>query len=273
MVSFNAAPSAAILDIIRQANSDLTQAQNRISSGLKVASAKDDPTAWLQAKTVGSEIVRNKALLSVMSSYKGVTDAASAGLDTVAGALDDITKLAATMSAAGSATDAQKAQLTGLQNKINAAILGSGFGATNLLTSASAVTANIGYKQDGSFIQATYTANVITSDSDMTAVLAASPDLSSATNIATYATKVANAVSKIAVASANVANFAGSIDTASSFLSKLNDIRDTYVGSLVNADMEKESARVQALQVRLQLSYQALAISGQSASNILRLFQ
>jgi len=57
------------------------------------------------------------------------------------------------------------------------------------------------------------------------------------------------------------------------FVNKLMDSIDVGIGQLVDADMNEESTRLQALQVRQQLGVQALGIANQSAQMILRLFQ
>jgi flagellin len=57
------------------------------------------------------------------------------------------------------------------------------------------------------------------------------------------------------------------------FVSKLMDSIETGIGQLVDADMNEESTRLQALQVRQQLGVQALGIANQSAQQILALFQ
>ncbi len=51
------------------------------------------------------------------------------------------------------------------------------------------------------------------------------------------------------------------------------DAIDTGIGQLVDADMNEELTRLQALQVRSQLGVQALSIANQSAQQILQLFQ
>jgi flagellin len=45
------------------------------------------------------------------------------------------------------------------------------------------------------------------------------------------------------------------------------------VGQLVDADMEEESTRLQALQVQQQLGIQALSIANGNSQNILSLFR
>jgi flagellin len=57
------------------------------------------------------------------------------------------------------------------------------------------------------------------------------------------------------------------------FVDKLMDSIDTGIGQLVDAEMNEESTRLQALQVRQQLGVQALGIANQSAQQILQLFQ
>ena len=58
-----------------------------------------------------------------------------------------------------------------------------------------------------------------------------------------------------------------------SFMSKLQDSLDSGVGDLVDADLAKESARLQALQTKQQLGVQALSIANQSTGTILGLFR
>ena len=65
----------------------------------------------------------------------------------------------------------------------------------------------------------------------------------------------------------------GRIQTQMEFISGLTDALKTGIGSLVDADMEEASARLQALQVQQQLGVQALSIANQSPQTILSLFQ
>jgi flagellin len=65
----------------------------------------------------------------------------------------------------------------------------------------------------------------------------------------------------------------GRIDTQSDFVSKLMDTLKSGIGTLVDADMEEASARLQALQVQQQLATQSLSIANQAPQNILALFR
>ena len=63
------------------------------------------------------------------------------------------------------------------------------------------------------------------------------------------------------------------IDAQSAFNSKLSDAIEGGIGNLVDADLAKESAKLQALQVKQQLGVQALAIANQAPQTIISLFR
>lgn len=65
----------------------------------------------------------------------------------------------------------------------------------------------------------------------------------------------------------------GRIETQTEFVGKLTDSLKSGIGSMVDADMEEASARLQALQVQQQLATQALSIANQAPQNILALFR
>jgi len=65
----------------------------------------------------------------------------------------------------------------------------------------------------------------------------------------------------------------GRIETQSSFISSLTDNLKSGIGSLVDANMEEASARLQALQVQQQLGVQSLSIANQAPQTILSLFR
>lgn len=74
-------------------------------------------------------------------------------------------------------------------------------------------------------------------------------------------------------ASASFGSAQSRLDTQSDFVGKLTDALKTGIGSMVDADMEEASARLQALQTQQQLATQALSIANQAPQNILSLFR
>ena len=63
------------------------------------------------------------------------------------------------------------------------------------------------------------------------------------------------------------------VDIQKDFVSKLTDSMKAGIGSMIDADMEEASARLQALQVQQQLSTQALSIANQQPQSLLSLFR
>ncbi|MFQ6551068.1 flagellin [Aestuariibius insulae] len=74
-------------------------------------------------------------------------------------------------------------------------------------------------------------------------------------------------------AAAEFGSVQGRIDSQSEFISNLTDSLKSGIGSLVDADMEAASARLQALQVQQQLGIQSLSIANQAPQSILSLFR
>lgn len=74
-------------------------------------------------------------------------------------------------------------------------------------------------------------------------------------------------------AAASFGSVEGRIETQSDFVGTLVDSLKSGIGTLVDADMEETSARLQALQVQQQLATQSLSIANQAPQNILSLFR
>lgn len=74
-------------------------------------------------------------------------------------------------------------------------------------------------------------------------------------------------------ASAELGSSQTRLSIQSDFISKLSDALTTGIGTMVDADMEEASARLQSLQVQQQLGIQALSIANQAPQSVLALFR
>jgi flagellin len=98
----------------------------------------------------------------------------------------------------------------------------------------------------------------------------------STTDIATLDSYIKGAdagVKELATVASNLGAVKSRISLQQDFVKSLMDALDRGVGTLVDADMNEESTRLQALQVKQQLGIQALSIANSQTQNILRLFQ
>jgi flagellin len=98
-------------------------------------------------------------------------------------------------------------------------------------------------------------------------------NVSTANGAATALGNIEGLIQTAIDASASFGSSQGRVSTQSDFVSGLTDAMQTGMGSLVDADLEEASARLQALQVQQQLATQALSIANQAPQNILSLFR
>ncbi|WP_102224015.1 flagellin [Acidimangrovimonas sediminis] len=80
-------------------------------------------------------------------------------------------------------------------------------------------------------------------------------------------------IEKSTTAAAAFGSAESRLETQSTFISDLTSSMKAGIGSLVDADMEEASARLQALQVQQQLGVQSLSIANQAPQSILSLFR
>jgi flagellin len=84
---------------------------------------------------------------------------------------------------------------------------------------------------------------------------------------------VDGAIGSITTAASNLGAVKQRVGLQEDFVSSLMDAIDRGVSQLVDANMEEESTRLQALQVQQQLGIQALSIANSTSQNILSLFR
>jgi flagellin len=136
-----------------------------------------------------------------------------------------------------------------------------GHGETAAAVSSAAVTATItdlDFTVDGAGALATVTSAL---------------SLTNDTNAAAAASAITTAITTLNQQLATLGSQAKALDVQKVFLSKLSDSIENGIGNLVDADLAKESARLQSLQVKQQLGAQALSIANQMPSIVLSFFR
>ena len=260
----------AALQSLNATNKELTTTQSRINTGLNVSSTKDDSAKYTVAQTLRGDLGGLTAVSSSLSTAKSTTDVAVAGGEQVSDLLIQMRSKALEATDSGITDDSRSAlgkDVDALKDQINTIIKSSTFNGINLLDgSTDAVSA----------LQSTDTTqdslSVTNQDfaSDVTGLGATFTDATSAktmvTNIEAASKSVLGKLSTLGSASRK-------IDGQSTFISKLSDAIEAGVGNIVDADLAKESAKLQALQVKQQLGVQALSIANQAPQTITSLFR
>lgn len=95
----------------------------------------------------------------------------------------------------------------------------------------------------------------------------------SAASATTASNALEQAIVDLNVTLASLGSQATALDAQQSFLAKLSDEIENGIGNLVDADLAKESAKLQSLQIKQQLGAQALSIANQAPQVILSLFR
>jgi flagellin len=250
----------------------LQATQNRINTGLKVASAKDNAAIFAIAQ---NQRATSSALNSVVSSLQrgqSTVDVALSAGQSVADILSQLKEKALAAADATLDTNSRTAlndEFKSLLTQITNTVSNADFNGSNLI------------KSGGTTIQAL-------ANADATAhITVAAEDLSlgganlglSTSSIST-ATLATTAITTLNSAIANVSSALGHLGTGSkalgshlTFIQNLQNTIEAGVGNLVDADLAKESANLQALQTKQQLGIQALSIANQSSSILLGLFR
>ena len=97
--------------------------------------------------------------------------------------------------------------------------------------------------------------------------------LSTAGSALTASGDLESAIIALNVQMASLGSQAKALDIQHNFLTALSDTVEKGIGNLVDADLAKESAKLQSLQIKQQLGAQALSIANQSPQVLLSLFQ
>ena len=103
--------------------------------------------------------------------------------------------------------------------------------------------------------------------------VAATASIGTETLAATMIATVNTAITNVSTALSKLGTGSKALASHQTFVGKLQDSIDAGVGNLVDADLAKESAKLQALQTKQQLGIQALSIANQSSSSLLSLFR
>jgi flagellin len=308
LLTNNAAMTA--LQTLTQTNKALNETQSHISTGLRVASAQDNAAYWSIATTMRSDRAALSTVQDALGLGSATVDTAYTAMNSAKDVISEMkTKLVA---AREPGVDRSKVQneIKELQNQLTSIGSAAAFSGENWLSVDSSAT---GYNATKSVVASFTrsggavsigtisidTANVklfdasasadgiVDANRDATGAVSASGTFSLATlDISTLTDSAADqttldgfikgadaALGDVTDAAASLGAVKSRIDLQKDFVSNLMDAIDKGVGQLVDADMNQESTKLQALQVQAQLGVQALSIANQSSQNILSLFR
>ena len=261
------------LQNLNATNMELSQTQNRINTGKKVSTAKDNGAIWAIAQAQRAEIGALGAVKQSLDRAVSTVDVAMSAGESVSDLLLQMKEkalAAADTSLSATSRTALNEDFKALRDQITKIVSNATFNGSNLLNTGAAAIAPLA-NADGTS-KLTVAAEVMALGGAIV-TLAATASFNTATIALTLSGTVDTSISNVSAALARLGTKSKSLALHSTFVSKLSDTLQAGVGNLVDADLAKESAKLQALQTKQQLGIQALSIANTAPQPILSLFR
>ena len=262
------------LQNLNATESSLQTTQNDISTGLSVNNAKDNAAIWSIAQGQRADIGALDAVTQSLNRATSIADVASTAGQSVS---DLLTQLKAKVVAAvdtslnTSSRTALNNDFKSLLNQITDVVNNASFDGANILNGSLANGLQFLANADGTSTLTLSTENLTIGGANIT--FATTSSIGTSTQASLLLTQINQSLTNVDSALGSLGSQSNEIASHTTFIGKLQDVLQTCVGNLVDANMATESAKLQALQVQQQLGVQALSIANQAPNAILSLFK
>ncbi len=261
------------LQNLNATNAQLATTQSRINTGKSVANAKDNGAIWAIAQGQRAEIGALNAVKQSLDRGVAAVDVALAAGETVSDLLLQMKEKALAATDASLTTSARSAlneDFKALRDQIASVTTNAEFNGINLLETGATGFQALANAQGTSTL--TVGAEVMALGSTTVSV-ATTQSIETLTKATASLTAVSNSIDAVSGALARLGTKSTALSTHITFVRTLSDALESGVGNLVDADLAKESAKLQALQTKQQLGVQALGIANQTPQLVLSLFR
>ncbi|MEI8177497.1 flagellin [Aestuariivirga sp.] len=294
------------LQSLTNTNKSLGQTQTRISTGYRVSRAEDNAAYWSIATTMKSDRSALSTVKDALGLGAATIDVAYTGMNSAIDVTKEIKNKLVAARQPGIDRGKVQSEIAELQNQLKSISDSSVFSGENWLSvDSSSPTFNATKTMVASFSRsdgnvsvgtisidinnvklydandqsgildsqdttANGNVNYSVSDLDISGITDTDNDLQDLEQMIGY---VDTAIGSMTTGASNLGAIKQRTKTQSDFVSALMTAIDTGVGALVDADMNEESTKLQALQVQQQLGIQALSIANQNSQQILSLFR
>jgi flagellin len=272
-VHTNASAAIALQNLART-NENLSGVQSRISTGLKVQGAKDNAAIWAIAQQQRADTSALSAVRQSLDRATSIADVALAAGESISDLLNQLKEKVVAAKDTSLKTQSRElldADFKALLRAISSAVENAAFDGGNILDGSLTNGLKFLANADATSFITLSSKDLSLSGSIISLGLADS--LLTVTGATTALNKLDDSITALNKSLGDIGAQAKQIAAHTTFVSKLTDTLESGIGNLVDADLAKESARLQALQVQQQLGAQALSIANQSPQIILSLFQ
>ena len=264
------------LQSLNRTNEAFGEVQKRISTGYRVADAKDDGGAFAVAQTIKADTTALTAVNEQLGGLRGLVDVSLTALEEVSKTMIEIRSVLTRLAdgtVGDAARDQYNQQYDQLRTQVGNFLADASYFGRNLLTGTSPTDDVVTLRSESAEAANLYTLPAL--GPDVNFIVAAGPFADAAAARAALAettgdfhlvnTTINNAMNRLGAD-------ARYIDAQIVYNRDKVDAMEGGLGTLIDADLARESVRLQALQIRQQLGSQTLSIANQAPQFLLSLF-
>ncbi|MEI7572784.1 MAG: flagellin [Phenylobacterium sp.] len=274
-LTINTNKSAMVaLQNLNATSDKLGATQNKIGTGLRISTSKDNSAIWAIAQNQRADIGGLASVKMGLNRAQSIGDVALTAGQSISELLVQMKEKVVAAQDASLTTVSRKAldaDFKSLLSQISQVIRNASFDGADLLDNS--LPGGLKFLADAGATSYVTIANQDLSLGATNITLASTSSITSTTLASTALSQLQASIGNVSLALAKMGAQVRQIENHNTFVGKLSDSIEAGIGNLVDADLAKESARLQALQVQQQLGAQALSIANQSPNIILSLFR
>ncbi len=256
------------LQNLGKTNAAMEKTQLAITTGLRVSGPKEDASSYAIAQNMRGDIAGLNSVKTALANGEATVNTAVTAGQSIADLLTEMKAKVVQANQAGLDTASRTSlhnDFVALRDQISTIVATAEFNGTNLVNGSASATSVLS-TVEGSTIA------VAAQKMDATTLAINANVLNTSAGAATALTAIDAAITSVSDKLAALGSVAKRIEVQADFTTKLTDILKAGVGTLVDADLAEESAKLQSLQIKQQLGVQALSIANSGPQAILSLF-
>jgi flagellin len=267
--------SSALLALqnLNRTNDQLTQIQDQISTRLLVGEAKDNPAVWATAQGQQSSIDGLSAVTTSLNRASSISDTALSAGQSVLDLLNQMKQEALSGQDPQLPTSSRQSLNTdfaGLLGRVATTISAASFDGSNLLDGS---TGNLRFLATADATQMVTLPARDLSLGGSIITLSSTATISTTGAASAVMAQIDAAIAAVTSAMTDIGDQSKLITAHGQLVSNLQNVLQTGMGNLIDANTEADSARLAALQVQQQLGEQALNIANAMPNILLSLFK
>jgi flagellin len=287
--------SLTALQMLRATQISLNDSQREISTGLKISEASDNGSTWSIAATMGSDKGVMGVLKDSLNESASILGVAAAAVNSAIKAMNGIKDAAAQAQTPGADVNKIGSSLTQFGQQLSSIVASATFLGVNLLDGSTSAAGKVSFATSYTDNGGNSASVIGTIDLDTAPLVnggagmleaaqatgaGAPTDFTNLSAADVSPVTAADTLSNADLVIARLTDYAAQIGAVQSrvsmqitFIQTMHDALTAGISSLVDADMNDASTRLQALQTRQQLGVQSVSIANQNAQLIMKLFQ